>query len=590
MQAFWTEMIAIGAALNGIDPNFQARGLTKITAKVIKASLLQQGTCVIESKMRNLADTTRFVSIAVDSGTILRFSALHSVVWNPHAPLNCVHVETQENKNLDGDGYAKYFRHTVRTVRAYHLEVCGIVIDNCPAQVTGLRKFIHEDGRGIIHVPCFCHMANLVFSHTIKDQSFSEIMKQIKDVIERFRSREAYENMGCRCPGIVETRWCYIEDCLYWLFKRKRLVNAALVAWHKSLVGVGIEIVYRVFLPLRLFCLAMERVATSLADVVPFVQEAMREWHMVLDWIQTLACVWNRDFGELFMNFVTSQFCLRLKRNAWNAVITAFCLSPLGRYNIRLRNRGWNVLGGVGAHPAVTENPSVEETARTFADLIASIEHDGDAPPGEEALGILTDVSEGEDEMGEVEEEMGEVEGEMGEVVDAVETPGEGPKPKPTFRELLEKEMKKSLRRRILDFEDLVNSGAISIPIAERQVRAMQEGLGLMGRDGEETDFRKILGIWLLEEPGKDGNFFSDSVELWNPSNYWRRVFRDGKKPWTDFCQMAMHFVSLGTSEAEVERTLRRQKDIQGRYGTNFGTDTLDARLALRDRDCLDGG
>jgi hypothetical protein len=38
----------------------------------------------------------------------------------------------------------------------------------------------------------------------------------------------------------------------------------------------------------------------------------------------------------------------------------------------------------------------------------------------------------------------------------------------------------------------------------------------------------------------------------------------------------------MGTSEAEVDRRLCEQKDLQGRHGVNFGTQVLHSHLAIR--------
>jgi hypothetical protein len=579
MHQFWSELISVGSALHALYPDFQASNISTFSAATVSASLIEQAKNLFRREMESVAETMRFVNICVDSGTVLRFCAVHSVLTNPNYEFTR-HFETLEKGDLGADGYAAFFRETVKEVREYHLEVCGIVIDNCPAQVKGLRQFIDEDKQGIIHVPCFCHMANLVFAHTVKRPEFSDVMKQIKNLVDQFRSKDACVNMRGRCPAISETRWCYLENCLHWLLVRKEAVNITLVGLGKSEMGVEIDIVYRVFLPLKLFCQAAESNTTTLADVLEMVEEAMVEWSNVLDWISQLDGS-GRRFGMWMINCVTSHFSVRLKRNAWDDVITAFCLTPLGRYCIRLRNRGWIGRGGLVRPPDNLVNLWGKRMAKRFRGLMKVI--------GEELL--IFDIAHGPREDGVVAELEHEGTDEWGRVIGEEEGPDEGITQQPKFRELVEEEEKRSLRDRLssLQFFSGAQGGGIDIKIAQKRVRDMQRAMGLMGKDGEETDFGQLLETWLFDLPMTNGNQFNDKQDCWKANEYWRTVFRDHGEPWVGFCKVVMHFVTLGTSEAEVERTLRQQKDIQGRYGTNYGTDTLDARITLRSLSALDG-
>jgi hypothetical protein len=77
----------------------------------------------------------------------------------------------------------------------------------------------------------------------------------------------------------------------------------------------------------------------------------------------------------------------------------------------------------------------------------------------------------------------------------------------------------------------------------------------------------------------------NEHVKLLNcrekPDPYWPKLFCKAGSVWQSASQIqnpltvAMRFISAGTSEAEVERTLSRQKDIQRLHGRNFGTQFL---------------
>jgi hypothetical protein len=62
---------------------------------------------------------------------------------------------------------------------------------------------------------------------------------------------------------------------------------------------------------------------------------------------------------------------------------------------------------------------------------------------------------------------------------------------------------------------------------------------------------------------------------------HWRTVHALGAV-WEDLARIGVRYAAMATSEAEVERLLSVQKDVQGIHGVHFGTATLDARLFLR--------
>ena len=50
---------------------------------------------------------------------------------------------------------------------------------------------------------------------------------------------------------------------------------------------------------------------------------------------------------------------------------------------------------------------------------------------------------------------------------------------------------------------------------------------------------------------------------------------------WKDFALLALHFITLPTSEADVERILSQQRNIMGTKMTNLGTLSLESRMRL---------
>ena len=63
-----------------------------------------------------------------------------------------------------------------------------------------------------------------------------------------------------------------------------------------------------------------------------------------------------------------------------------------------------------------------------------------------------------------------------------------------------------------------------------------------------------------------------------SPDTIWRRVPAFCEE-WRQFADVSLRLVTIGTSEADCERSLSRQKDIQGLHTTNVRTETLETRL-----------
>jgi hypothetical protein len=65
-----------------------------------------------------------------------------------------------------------------------------------------------------------------------------------------------------------------------------------------------------------------------------------------------------------------------------------------------------------------------------------------------------------------------------------------------------------------------------------------------------------------------------------HPDAYWRE-FHGQSDERGCLAHVALRFITLGCSEADIERLLSRQKQIQQQFGTNYRTDTLHARELL---------
>ena len=89
----------------------------------------------------------------------------------------------------------------------------------------------------------------------------------------------------------------------------------------------------------------------------------------------------------------------------------------------------------------------------------------------------------------------------------------------------------------------------------------------------------KQLDDWINLDPkslpfGDYAQIGQDIDELWMKS------FQLSTE-WMNFSSIAKRLVTLGVSEAEVERLFSQQKSVMGYHMTNLGTKTLNSRLTV---------
>jgi hypothetical protein len=109
--------------------------------------------------------------------------------------------------------------------------------------------------------------------------------------------------------------------------------------------------------------------------------------------------------------------------------------------------------------------------------------------------------------------------------------------------------------------------------ITKANIRTMSEAMEL---DSDQIEQRYREWLFILTVPNAPIN----------PDEHWREVHSLGPE-WCGLARIGVRCAWMGTSEAEVERLLPEQKQIQGMHGVNYGTETLHARLVIRRSSCL---
>jgi hypothetical protein len=548
------EVAAIAIEMHGEAPSFQASSIPGTSATSMTRRIREQGAEAFERMMKDMRTKVCYVNLIADSGTVLRFNAVHAMAVNPNFPANVLPLDTFENRNFTGDDYEAFFRNAIAELTTRGVEVVAVVCDNCPAQLNGVAQaLLFFPDLGILHIPCFNHMVNLVFTHILELSTVADRIEILRAIIAEMLTDDGKTLLGRKCPNLVPTRWVYVVDVLRFIFDRIDDVNAVLIAHDLPIVPDELKELYWLLLPLKLFSLSMENRSRKLHEVLPLAKEVMREYQE----IRVISIIASSSEDIEILDKLTAHFVARLRINAFEDTVTAWVLSIDGRERIRTKEARFN--GEVEVHCRTDFAPidCVTEMQAQFRDQLRPWEVFPAEPEG--GWRSIDEVSES-------------LQGRPPPCLDVMLTAQTDISvaratavsiQRDLFQSFLNKQLSMTLSERFLEPLD---EGAFHIAL--RKVKEMATTLG-MDPERIEKRFRK----WLFT------NQVPDAPTIANL--HWREVHAIGEK-WHDLARIGVRYASLATSEADVERLLGEREDVQGAHGVNFGTQTLDARLALR--------
>jgi hypothetical protein len=503
------------------------------------------GLAAYNERLYQIRQNHRFVNLICDAGTVMTIKVVQSAVSNPTRFERVLPLEPHPNTNWDADEYEAFFRDTVTKLTANNngrtpLEICGIICDNLPAQVAGLRNFLSsQDGihTGIFHVRCLNHMINLVFKFAIRTDEFVDVVRSIPELVHILNTAESVELTGRRCPRIVPTRWVYLVDVMGFILNRLPTVQTALLFAQHAEMAENHGLAYLVLLPLALFSRVVETKSRILGDVIPAAQEVLREWSDILGFFG------DRPGVREMLHVVTAHFLARLRRNSFDVVLTADAVTMIGRAKIRATEAGIRTTGKI--HP-VAVPAFVSEMHQEFAAAMNAQQHLRAVETAER-----TEVPNPLEELDELDPEM---------IAES-----ELPEPSQDFRHLLEEALTNTLEERLgRDLADGI------LEVIQHPIDYLSECLGYSA-----VDFQLMLREWWEnDDEGAD--------QSCHPDQYWRRYHGRSHKLGS-LARVALRFITLGCSEADIERLRSEEKHFQGVHGTNYRMDTLQAREILRE-------
>ena len=554
MARFVRRLMSLGFNVARQNPELECLPSgVKISSRTVLTQRMRQLGNDKKEKNLFLMQETGFVNIACDSGTVVALHCLHAMATNPWVVgFPVVLISEKCGRGYSAEQYAHFLSETADGLFDHRIQLCGVVTDNLVAQTRGISLWISrsEDPRvrAVIPVRCVPHSLNLVGRNTEQANSyFAEKVNIVREVVKIIRS--ASGSFISKCPKLVETRWLYILDSLKFLLDHVSPINEYLVEADQNNLLIGEEMmqIYQILLPLRTFLMRAEASDTSLCSLIPLYRN-------FLDLMKSIWITLQQEDMQVFFHDILARTMARVMVSAHDACITAFLLTNEGREEQRKRNQGFSTKGGRILGPrwrtGSLENAEAEYRLTQYRLL------------------PLSDDSCSEEE--EVQEEW--LENDDVYTLEANVDQESEPLSTNWFSQASYLEAEKAFMEQ--DVEQLWEI-EIFPEIYAVGLRTLQTYAKLLQPDLSDRKVRELLNGYLFDDLGE---ILNDFIRR-DPNAFWREMRKYDK--WEALSALALHFITLPVSEADVERLFSRQKQVMGPYSTNMSTETLEARLRL---------
>ena len=562
------ELVQIGIDVQAATPTGHAR----ISAHDIAVPLSRHA---VEGLIREYANEEadralsiykelRLVNMKVDAGSVLRSHVTHCLVDSTLDPtLISLVMPAAANNNWKTADYSVFFLTRTQQVQDKGLRICSIVHDNLPAQSNALDRIIaaSEERPRTLDIPCFNHLINLVFVHSVRENP---------DLYALVQELHAWQRL-CRAlkvniPKVPKTRWLYIlemiqaivsvENLEHLMSMNQKIVHDILGHYEDEVPTTFVQL-YEVLLPLLTLSKKLEDRATRLPHVIPLISDCIQQWRTLRPTLK------NSPMFLGILDSLLTNLIVRFRANAFEEAVTAFILSIEGKELIEAR------LNDGATWPRHEQDSIEEERAEPVAN-------------DEDTQSTVENIS---DEMviGDFDEEM-KLYDEL-DLLDAESDNG-------TREETITKQRRNKIERyketiswRSLDEKLNHDFLADFLGDADRSLSTYGAKVSKDRGDYYAVALRQWLSlrlddklIALRQVQEMNGRFLDFLV--------WDHVLTLAKanQSWSFFRELAetaLYYVSSAVSEADVERALSIQKIIQGGTTTNISPDGVTARLRL---------
>ena len=596
MKEFVRCILALGIDLNqnGIGKEYLS-AIRFYSAPTISKRIIDYGNKIKQDQFMRLKEI-RFINLLIDSGTVNKFKCVHVLASNPHYYEMPVLLEVMENTNYSKEDYELLFQNIFEKSKELNLTIVSLICDNLPAQVGGVKGFLNSPDKNIqaiLHVPCLAHMCNLIFIQCYKKlEVMKDIVNHTNFLINLLRKPKYSEVMGQLCPKYIQTRWLFIYDSLLYIMENRILISELLSADNSENAYISDELIdlFLLLTPLKLFLLQIERRDGCLYWVVDCMHELLQQWKSISNKLKT-------EIGIEILNMLSSLFLFKIFQNNFEAISASYLLSKNGRLNVRRIEAGYSV-EGIENDEDVTL-PYVMEMKRRFELWINICDHNEDQQASSsfyyddeeydssdsDYIYTHDDNCDSDDDENWANDSDYDIERDIenenvstyinsdenlnnDELLrsvlikynDAEENESDGSLFKEIFNMHIETKLDINLYHKVYEYGSKKNLETASI-------------LGM-----NTNTINSCLYSWLCKNH-KDIIVFKDLYKT-NENDLWRKAHMFSQ--WREFSDLAIRFISIGTSEADVERSFSLQKSIANLYTYNINPETMESRLRAR--------
>ena len=547
MKNFIIEMIRLGMAFSAKSVNIE-EAIGDFSRRVLTDQILHLGTAMKKRDMDN-AREIHFVNIIVDAGTVLGRKVIHSMLTNPYSDNFPIILEVSDNTGFDKAKYKEFFQLLLYQCQMQGLTVCSVITDGLKAQKLAILELLRESEepkvQAVHYLHCLAHLTQLVFTDTVKQCAYlRQVVHDVREFTIFLRKQAAITELGEKCPLICPTRWLYLVDVLSWIFERQEKLEAFLLASENNRSGLQTlpedwKRMLLVLLPLKRMNLLMESSNCALWEVIPIVERVLFAWKRLIEHLP--------ETDLLTMKIIVSNLFMRLRQASPSVVMTAYSLSELGRARLRQMEHGFQTKG--------------PEQECFISDRISSLnEWVNDMEPEK-----IISLRNGEGNMHNESVDVADNEGEEFEEPVAAEEEDEAQ---------CDGDEEEYARE---DFLSLSIEELLDVSVYNYTHEAVFNEMARVGAilDIPREYVHNCLCEWLYSDRRTTPTGYDVTA---SPDTIWRRVPVVNNN-WRDFAGLALRFVTISTSEADCERSLSRQRDVQGLHTCNISAELLEARL-----------
>ena len=514
-----------------------------------------------------------FINIKIDAGTVLNSHVTHAIADSPWGNLVPWVLDVQANCRWDTSNYEQFLIQHLQTIsRVPNLCVCSVVHDNLAAQSNAVATVLStwDSVPRILDIPCFNHMANLVFKDSV-DSCYQ--LESLLTEVKKWQS--LFQELGLPSPPVPETRWFYVVELIEAILRSQNLEEvleahpdvAARILGDREIKKVppSFFMLYDILEPMYTLSKSLECQNTRLCHIIPLIRRCMQRWR---DLITTPPS----DVALVIINSLISNLLARLRANAFEEIVTAYVLSIKGKQEIshRLSSSSLKRSRACVMEELLLAMKQFPECFEMYEKRVQEIEES-----------VVS--SDDHDYNTMRESDPGSVQGARSSGISTI-----------TRRRNAARELYLDIYEEIpvsdkLEYDFLDDCLGIAVKCLEN--------CGCLEGAITESYYSVALEQWIRLEIDEMISqlqaFYScesspealDMLDLY----VWKHISclshsDSAWRAWDHVSKCAMRLVSAAVSEADVERLLSKQKLIQGNHSTNISTEGLTARLQLYGR------